>query len=180
MAPQFFTDREAPVHPLSPLSLTPFYDMDIDISFLPFCSRGHRDLRMSSEFSKAAQIGRGRAATREASPRLHDDWPGALGGSGVRAHCYDKLILEEIFPGIESPTHEESTAMSDFHKHESVSEKESSLLRSSFNWPSQKDQPCCQGSQARSDSLACLGGWKPTVSVAWLIRQRESGPLGGS
>lgn len=98
----------------------------------------------------------------------------------MRAHCYDKLILEEIFPGIESPTLEESTVMSDFHKHESLSEKQSSLLRSFFNWPSQKDQPRCQGSQAGSDSLACLGVWKPTVSTTWLIRQRESWPLGGS
>ena len=97
----------------------------------------------------------------------------------MRAHCYDTLILEEIFPGIDSPTHEESTVMSDFHKHESVSEKECSLLRSSFKWPSRKDQPCCQGSHAGSDSLTCLGGWEPTVSAVWLIGQRESQPLSG-
>lgn len=115
----------------------------------------------------------------KASLHRHHDWPEALGGIGMRAHCYDKLILEEIFPGIESPTHEESTVMSDFHKRESVSEKQSSLLKSSFNWPSRKDQPRCQGSHARSGSLACLGVWKPTVSAAWLIRQRESRPLSG-
>lgn len=158
MDPQFFTDHKAPAHPLSPLSLTPFYNMGIDISFLPFCPWGHKDLGMSSEFLQGQPDRTRQSWDWKASPHLHHDWPEALDGADVRAHCYGKLILEEIFPGIESPTHEESTVKSDFHKHESVSEKESSLLRSSFNRPSWKDQPCCQGSHTRSDSLACLGG----------------------
>ena len=58
----------------------------------------------------------------------------------VRAHHSERSIPEEILPVIDSPTHEDSTVMNDFHNLESVSGKVSS-----FNQPSQKEQPSCQG-----------------------------------
>lgn len=77
-------------------------------SFPLGCPRGHRDLGMSSDFFKSAQLGSGR-------PRTRTQGPVSLGKMYMQAHCCRKPILEEILPVIESHTHEKSTVMNDFH-----------------------------------------------------------------